>query len=140
MKTGALAAGLVFVLACGDSDNRPAASTTASTTASQPSSSAGDSDESAGSAESTESSEELVQRGRGLYMSNCIACHNQDPTETGAVGPAIAGSSFELLTAKVLRNEYPEGYTPKRDSRAMVPLGYLEKKLPAIHAFLNAKQ
>ena len=37
-----------------------------------------------------------------------------------------------------MRNEYPTGYTPKRDSRAMVPLPYLEKELPALHAFLAA--
>jgi mono/diheme cytochrome c family protein len=78
----------------------------------------------------------LVKRGEQLYLGNCIACHARNPNETGPVGPPIAGSSLELLEAKVLRNEYPPGYTPKRDSKAMVPLVHLEPELPAIAAFL----
>ena len=36
----------------------------------------------------------------------------------------------------MLRNEYPPGYTPKRDTRAMIPLAHMEPELPAIAAFL----
>ncbi len=55
---------------------------------------------------------EAAQRGKSVYMSVCIVCHNGDPNEDGALGPAIAGSSLELIQAKVLRAEYPEGYEP----------------------------
>ena len=79
---------------------------------------------------------DLVARGRRVYVSNCIACHNTDPSQDGALGPAVAGSSQELLEARVIRNEYPAGYTPKRDSKAMIALPYLAKELPAIQAFL----
>lgn len=80
----------------------------------------------------------LVNRGEQIYLGNCIACHARNPNEAGPVGPPIAGSSLALLQAKVLRNEYPPGYTPKRDTKAMVPLAHLEPELPALAAFLAA--
>jgi mono/diheme cytochrome c family protein len=79
----------------------------------------------------------LAKRGAQIYQSNCTACHALDPTQPGPVGPPIAGSPLALLEAKVLRNEYPPGYTPKRDTRAMIPLVHLEPELPAIAAFLG---
>ncbi len=78
----------------------------------------------------------LGVRGRQIYMSNCIACHNPDPNRPGALGPDIAGSSRELVEARVLRNEYPEGYRPKRETRVMIPLPHLEPEIDALVAFL----
>lgn len=78
----------------------------------------------------------LVKRGEQVYLNNCTACHARTPSELGPVGPPIAGASLELLQAKVLRNEYPPGYTPKRDTRAMIPLPHLEPELPALAAYL----
>ena len=80
----------------------------------------------------------LVQRGKQVFQTNCTACHAQDPTQAGPVGPAIAGSPLPLLEAKVLRNEYPPGYTPKRTTKAMIPLAHLEPELPAIAAYLES--
>jgi mono/diheme cytochrome c family protein len=80
----------------------------------------------------------LVKRGQQVYAINCTACHALEPTEVGPVGPAIAGSPLALLEAKVLRNEYPPGYTPQRDTRAMIPLAHLEQDLPALAAYLAA--
>ena len=77
-----------------------------------------------------------AERGKQVYQSVCIACHAYDPTQDGAAGPALAGSSLELLEAKVLRNEYPPGYTPKRATGNMVPLPHLEKDLPSLAAYL----
>ena len=71
-----------------------------------------------------------------MYVANCIACHNHDPALDGGIGPAVAGSSYELLEARIIRGEYPEGYTPKRDSQLMVPLPYLEPDLAALAAYL----
>lgn len=79
----------------------------------------------------------LARRGAQVYQSNCTACHALDPAQPGPVGPPIAGSKLALLEAKVLRNEYPPGYTPKRDTKAMIPLVHLEPELPAIAAFLG---
>lgn len=80
---------------------------------------------------------ELEARGQQVYRNACSACHAFDPAEEGAVGPAIAGASLELLRAKVLRNEYPPDYEPKRDTRVMVPLPHVEEDLPALAAYLR---
>lgn len=81
----------------------------------------------------------LVKEGAAVYNSTCTACHNANPNEPGSIGPAIAGSSLALLEAKVIHNTYPEGYKPKRDTKAMIPLAYLEPKIPAIHAYIESK-
>lgn len=88
--------------------------------------------------EDTRSEAELVEAGRGVYMGNCIACHNPDATQDGALGPAVAGASLELIEARVLRSEYPEGYTPKRDTRVMVALPHLAPKLRELTVYLDS--
>lgn len=80
---------------------------------------------------------ELARRGEAVYKNVCIACHAADPTQDGSLGPAIAGSSLELLQAKVLRGEYPPGHTPKRPTLSMPVFAYVEKDLPALAAYLN---
>jgi len=86
----------------------------------------------------TRTPEELVEAGRSAYMANCIACHSMIPTQDGALGPAVADASLELLEARVLRGEYPEGYTPKRSSRVMIPLPHLKPRLPELAAYLGS--
>ena len=81
---------------------------------------------------------ELIKAGRGVYNGNCIACHNMDPTRDGALGPSLAGSSLDLLEARVLRNAYPEGYLPKRDTRVMIALPHLEPRLGDLAAYLGS--
>jgi len=80
----------------------------------------------------------LEAHGKALYTANCTACHNPDPRYAGSIGPDIAGSSLELLTARVIHQSYPPGYTPKRKTGQMPMLPFLEKDLPAIHAYLNS--
>lgn len=80
-----------------------------------------------------------VARGKQVYQSNCIACHNVDPHKPGAIGPDVWGSSQELIEARVLHGSYPAGYKPKRESRTMAALPYLKDEIPALAAFLNAK-
>lgn len=90
--------------------------------------------------EETRTQADMIEAGRGVYNANCIACHNMDPTKDGALGPAVAGSSLALLEARVLRAEYPEGYTPKRDTRVMVALRHLEPKIKDLKAYLDSLQ
>lgn len=78
-----------------------------------------------------------AQAGHGLYLANCIACHNTNPALDGSLGPAIKGSSLELLQARVLRGEYPIGYTPKRKTSVMIKLPLTEENVAAIHAYLS---
>jgi mono/diheme cytochrome c family protein len=79
----------------------------------------------------------LAERGRSVYVQQCIACHNMDPTQTGALGPAIKGSSRELLEARVLHAAYPAGYTPKRTTTTMVALPHLSGDIDALAAYLE---
>lgn len=80
----------------------------------------------------------LVARGRVVYQSNCTACHNSDPKRAGSLGPDVFGSSKELLEARLLRAEYPDGYAPKRQTKTMPAQPQVANDIPAIHAFLNA--
>lgn len=75
-------------------------------------------------------------RGRRIYLANCTACHNADPSKDGSIGPAVKGSSQALLEAKVLYGKYPPGTIPKRKSIAMPNYSYLKSELPHLAAFL----
>ena len=81
---------------------------------------------------------ELEARGKGVFLSNCIACHNPDPRLDGSIGPAIAGSSLDLITHRVLTRDYPPGYTPKRSSEVMPDFPQLKDDVPGLHAYLNS--
>ncbi len=79
----------------------------------------------------------LAQQGERVYQNVCITCHHGDPTQDGALGPAIAGSSAELLDARVIRGVYPPGYTPKRPGDGVMPrFEYLAEQIPALAAYL----
>lgn len=80
----------------------------------------------------------LLSRGKAVYMSNCIACHNSNPKLNGSQGPDVYGSSKELLAARILHAKYPEGYKPKRESAIMPALPHLASDIDALTAFLNA--
>jgi mono/diheme cytochrome c family protein len=82
-------------------------------------------------------SAELLSRGKMIYMTRCIACHNADPKKPGAIGPDIYGSPRALIEARVLRAGYPVGYTPKRPTKLMVALPDLSHDIEALAAFLN---
>ena len=78
-----------------------------------------------------------AERGRQIYQGQCITCHNPDPAQAGPLGPALRGSSEELLRAKVLQGAYPSGYTPKRPTKVMPPLPQLANDVPAVAAYLR---
>ena len=82
--------------------------------------------------------EDLIAQGKQAYLSNCIACHNTNPAKEGALGPPVTGSSEALIRARVIDGVYPEGYKPKRDTQAMVPMPFLAKQVPALTAYLSA--
>jgi len=86
---------------------------------------------------------EVIQRGRAVYLSQCSACHNADPSKMGVLAPEIHDSSMELLSARVIRGEYPVGYQSKMLKRGQTPtvmpaMPFLQADIPAIFAFLQA--
>jgi mono/diheme cytochrome c family protein len=79
----------------------------------------------------------LLARGKLVYSIQCIACHNRNPKMPGSLGPDLFGSSKELLTARILRAQYPDGYKPKRESHAMPPMPAVAQDIEALAAYLN---
>src|SRR5207249_2798713 len=77
------------------------------------------------------SSDPLAERGRQVYLAQCTQCHNADPAQDGAVGPAVKGASRELLEARILRGSYPPGYKPKRPTNVMPPQPAVAPEIPA---------
>ena len=77
-------------------------------------------------------------KGKVVYNTNCVSCHNLDPKKQGSIGPQIYGSSKELLSKKILFGKYPKNYKPKRSGVAMPIMPDLEREIINIHAFLNA--
>jgi mono/diheme cytochrome c family protein len=82
-------------------------------------------------------SDPLVAKGQANYAAHCTACHNRNPAQEGTLGPAVTGSSLELLKARVIHGTYPAGYTPKRETQIMQRLPLTEEDVEAIHAFLK---
>lgn len=76
-------------------------------------------------------------RGRAVYIANCVACHNNDPSKDGPIGPAIKGSPKELIEARVLRGSYPPNYKPKRPTKIMPQFPFLEPEIPYLAAYLS---
>ena len=117
----ALAASAILLAACGQ-DDKPAP--TASPSAPAPS---GASVAATGDA----------TKGRQIWLGQCVACHNPDPGKDGPIGPAVRGSSLDLLEARVLHARYPPGYTPKRETKVMPARPDLVAGIPDLAAFLR---
>jgi len=79
-----------------------------------------------------------AEKGRAIYLANCVACHNNDPSRDGPIGPAVKGSSRELLEARVLTSSYPPGYKPKRPTKVMPQFPFLRNEIPYLAAYLNS--
>jgi mono/diheme cytochrome c family protein len=81
--------------------------------------------------------EKIFEKGQQVFTMNCVSCHGPDPKKDGPVGPAIWGSSKDLIEARVLRADYPAGYKPKRSTRLMVALPHLSGEITTLHEYLN---
>ena len=84
------------------------------------------------------SQDQLIEKGKKVYQMNCLSCHGPTPKLEGPIGPSIAGSSHELITLRVMKTQYPQGYKPKRVSALMPALPHLEGDIPAIYEYLNS--
>jgi mono/diheme cytochrome c family protein len=116
-----LAASTALLAACGQDDKpAPAASPSAPAASGAPVAAAGD-----------------PTKGRQIWFGQCVACHNPDPGKDGPIGPAVRGSSKDLLEARVLHASYPPGYTPKRETKVMPARPDLVAGIPDLAAFLR---
>jgi mono/diheme cytochrome c family protein len=139
-----LAAGLATAVGCSDEAQQQPAQTPAAPSAPAPTNNPpapppqaqAPSADGAANAPAAAPAEDLAERGRRVYASNCIACHNMNPAIVGALGPEIAGSPRALVETRVLRAEYPPGYKPKRDTKLMIPLPHLANEIDALTAYL----
>ena len=77
------------------------------------------------------------EKGKQVWLGQCVACHNPDPTKDGTLGPAVKGASPVLLEARVVRGEYPPGYQPKRPTKVMPPRPDLAPSIPDLAAYLQ---
>lgn len=89
------------------------------------------------SKESERSQNADSNRGRAVYLANCVACHNNDPSKDGPIGPALKGSPPELIESRVLRTDYPPGYKPKRNTNVMPTFPFLKDDIPYLVAYLS---
>ncbi|HLD74121.1 MAG TPA: cytochrome c [Bdellovibrionota bacterium] len=81
----------------------------------------------------------LTQKGQVLFNTTCTVCHNSNPKLDGPIGPAISGSSFELLQLKIRKGEYPTGHKPKRETKIMTLMPQLsDDDIKAIHTYLQS--
>jgi mono/diheme cytochrome c family protein len=111
-------AAALLLTACGDSPPAPSAPTALSSTG-------------------TRTTGASAEKGKQVWLGQCVACHNPDPSQDGPLGPAVKGSSRELLDARVVRGEYPPGYIPKRPTKAMPPRPDLAPSIPDLTAYLQ---
>lgn len=83
-----------------------------------------------------------IEKGRRLYLSHCIQCHNRDPNLKGSLGPEMVDAPLDVMTSKVMTGKYPEklppGFRPKRSTRAMRPIPKLKEDIPSIHAWVQS--
>lgn len=78
------------------------------------------------------------RRGKAVYLLNCTACHNRDPSKEGSIGPVVAGASKELLEALLLRGQYPSGYKPKQPTKVMPSFPFLKSEIPYLVIYLGS--
>ena len=89
---------------------------------------------------SQSSQHDLARKGKSIYQTTCIACHNTDPKKNGPMGPSSWGASLELLKKRIKEAGYPEGYAPKQQTKLMQPLPKIsDQDIEAIHAYLNER-
>lgn len=84
----------------------------------------------------------LIAKGKRVYLSSCIQCHNRDPNLKGPIGPEMVDAPIEVMTAKVMTGLYPRklpaGFVPKRKTKLMRPLKQFKNDIPAIHAWVQS--
>lgn len=83
-----------------------------------------------------------INKGKRIWLSTCIQCHNRDPNMKGSLGPEVVDAPLSVMTAKVMTGKYPDplpaGFVPKRKTKAMRPLPKFQNDIPSIHAYVQS--
>lgn len=83
-----------------------------------------------------------IDKGKRIWLTTCIQCHNRDPNIKGSIGPETVDAPLEIMTAKVMTGKYPDvlpaGFVPKRKTKAMRPLPQFKNDIPSIHAYVQS--
>lgn len=83
-----------------------------------------------------------IEKGKEIYLSTCIKCHNKDPNIKGAIGPEVTDAPLEIMQAKVATGRYPEvlpeGFVPKRTTKQMIKQPQVLADVPSIHAYVQS--
>lgn len=83
-----------------------------------------------------------IEKGRVLYIANCIRCHNKDPNTKGSIGPEIVDAPYDVFYSKIMTGRYPDplptGFVPKRKSRAMQALPKLKNDIPFLYSYVQS--
>ena len=83
-----------------------------------------------------------LEKGKTIYLSTCIKCHNKDPNVKGAIGPEVVDAPLEIMQHKVMTGRYPdvlpEGFVPKRKTKQMTKFPQLAQDVPSIHAYVQS--
>jgi hypothetical protein len=81
-------------------------------------------------------------KGKRIWMSACIQCHNKDPNVKGSIGPEVVDAPLEVMMSKVMTGKYPKslpsGYIPKRKTSAMRALPQYGKDVPSIWSYVQS--
>jgi mono/diheme cytochrome c family protein len=140
-RAGGLAAALLLVTACGDQPAPPPAGEKSAEIAAIKPAPAGKAPVEPAAppapAASASPSRGSAEKGKQVWLGQCVACHNPDPTKDGTLGPAVKGASPALLEARVVRGEYPPAYKPKRPTKVMPPRPDLAPSVPDLAAYLQ---
>lgn len=83
-----------------------------------------------------------LAKGKRIWTSTCVQCHNKDPNVKGSIGPEVVDAPLEVMLHKVQTGKYPDklppGFVPKRKSKAMRALPQHVKDVPAIWAYVQS--
>jgi mono/diheme cytochrome c family protein len=83
-----------------------------------------------------------IEKGKRLYIANCLRCHNKDPSVKGSIGPEMVDAPYPVMYSKVMTGKYPNplpsGFVPKRKSRAMAAIPKLKDDIPAIWHYVQS--
>ena len=77
------------------------------------------------------------EKGKTIYESTCISCHNIDPQIDGVLAPRITDINYNLIESMIMTGKLPVGVAQKWPGAKMAPLPYLEKHIPDLYEYLK---